>query len=303
MPVDLTKEFNANAELKKLFNDNDVNILMGGDGITNHMSLQAVLAHDRITKEKKYKKFIERILDLTTKQILEQIRQTQRQITDAIKRMDDVINRADTRIDDIQQTLQDLTSQHNQLNDTIEARYFEKYKDGTYKSQAITDTVAAYEGRKDENIPDDIPPEMLILILQAQMSFEKNTVVPELEHDLVKLHEFRDGIQEQKETFEEENKRIDDALKAIGGDASLSNEERRIKKAEILKDASKTALDAQMTAHSAEQDYVELVEETRLEKLNSNNSLYDEHFEEDAELNQSLLDELQDIKPLLVPSP
>ena len=286
--------------LKMLDHNNDVSILMGGDPITNRLTLQAVRKLNDVQIEKKRKEFVDYVLQLSSQQILEHIRQIQEQILEAIKRMDDIINLADARIEYIQQSLQDLTGRHKELNDTIEARYFDKNADGTYKSKAIAYTIAAYEGRTGKKIPDDITPEMLIQILQAQMDFEKNVFVPELEHELVKLHEFRDGVQEQKETFEEENKRIDDALEAIDADTSLSDEERRLQKIEILKGASEIALDAQMAAHSVEQGYAEMVEETLLEKLDNDDIIYDSHVNgEDFEINQSALDDLKNIKPIV----
>jgi len=289
--------------LKKLNHDNDVNILMGGDGISNRMSLQAVLAHNHLTIEKKHKEFIDLIWNLTYQQILENIREAQKQISEAISRMNDVINQTDEHIARIHESLQNITRRHQKLNDAIEEKYFEKDGDGQYSSKAVNDTIVAYELRTKEKLPDDLSPDMLILILNAQQDFEKNEIVPVLESNLVKLNGFRDSVQNQKEIFEEENKRINEALEAIDADMSLNDEVRRSQKAEILKGASETALDAQMVAHSAEAEYDKIVEDMKEENGLAKDTAYlEQSNNETVELNQSALDDLQNIKPLLPPS-
>jgi len=300
MSVDLKTSFNSASELKQLDHDNDVSILMGGGGVSNRVSLQAFLSSNRVTLEQKRKEFIERIIDLTHQQIMDNIREAQKQISEAISRMNDVINQTDEHIAHIHESLQNITRRHQELNDAIEAKYFEKDADGQYSSKAVNNTIAAYELRNKEKLPDDLSPEMLILILNGQQDFEKNEIVPSLEANLVKLSEFRDNVQNQKETFEEENERITEALEAIDANTLLSDEERRSQKAEILKGASETALDAQMAAHSAETEYVELIAGLREENCIVKDATYtDQSNNEAVDLNQPILDGLQTIKPIL----
>ena len=304
MSIELTKGFNSTSELKKLDHDNDLNILMGGDGISNRRSLQAIISHHRVTLEKKRKEFIERILVLTYQQILKKIYQAQLQISDAVNRMVNMINQVDEKITQINKALQDMTRRHQELNDVIEARYFEKEGDSKYKSKAVADTLTAYDQRRDKKITDNITPEILIQILKSQVDFEKTMIVPALEDELVELHSFRDGVQGQKEDFEKGNKQIDDAISIINADNSMSDQERRIKKIELLEQVSKTVLDAQMAAHTAESEYLKLVAELQEERYMNNDALYKEHTnEESLELNQSALEELQTIKPILTPMP
>ena len=108
----------------------------------------------------------------------------------------------------------------------------------------------------------------------------------------------------EQETIEEENKRIDKALEAIDTDNSLNEEERRLKKAELLGQASEAALDAQMAAHSSEAEYIELISELREDRYFDNDAYYNElSREENIELNQSDIKDLQTIKPILPSTP
>lgn len=304
MSYDLTKGFNSASALKKLDYDNDVNILMGGNGISNRLSLQAFISNNRFSPEEKDKEFIEYILQLTHQQIMENIREMQKQILDAINRMNDIINLADEEITRIQEQLQNITRRHSELNDVIEAGYFDKTKDGKYNNRSIANTITAYQQRTGKELPDDLTPEMLILILRSQQEFEQNSIVPTLENGLVELHEFRDDVQCRKETFEEENERIEKALGDIYIDNSLSDEERRTKKLEILEEASPAALDAQQVAHAAETEYADLIDRLQKAKWESSNKTYLEHSDkENIEFNQSAQNELETIKPILPPIP
>lgn len=290
--------------LKNLDHDNDVNILMGGDGITNRRSQYEFIAQDRIAFEKKNKDFVDHILTLSLRQIIENIRAVQAQIYEALEKMNDLINQADEEIARIQEHLQNITRRHNELNDAIEARYFDKDHNDRYKSKAVADTIAAYEQRTGEKVSDDLPPEMLILILRAQEEFEKTTVIPALENNLVKLDAFRGKAQEQKDSLEEENKRIDQALKAIEADTSLTVEERKAKAAAILEDASIMAVDAQTLTHVAEQEYVDIIGELQEKTCFEHQNTYIEHSNnETAERHQAALEELKNIKPILPPNP
>ncbi len=304
MSFDLTNGFNSASDQKKLDYDNDVNILMGGDGISSRMSIQAVIALNRDSHEERLKEFIDLIFQLAYQQIIEDIREAQKLISEAIEKMNEIIIRVDSQIEEINQKLQNTTQQHRELNDAIEAKYFDKNEDGAYKNKAITDTILAYKRRVGQKLPDDISSEMLIFILRAQQDFEQSEIVPVLENSLVQFDDFRNKVQSQKETLEEESERIENALKTIDANESLTDEERRIRKAEILEQASMAALDAQMAAQDAGMEYEQLITELQGKSILAKDLTYIEQSNnETIELNQSALGELQEIKPLLSPMP
>lgn len=102
----------------------------------------------------------------------------------------------------------------------------------------------------------------------------------------------------------EENKRIEAELKSIDQNKNLSDEERRIKKIEILKQASKAALDTQIVAHAADTEYVRIISDLQERKYLNNDTFYHKHsVKENTELKQHAIEELQTIKPIIPPLP
>lgn len=292
--------FNNAVNLKKLDYDNEVNILMGGNGISNRITSGVVSKLKRHRLEKKDKEFIEDLFRLTLQQILENLRAVRQQLYDAINRINVLIDRTDEEINHIQESLQNITRRHGELNNAIEARHFEKGGTDAYKSRAIEETVKAYQIRTGEKLPEGITPEILIQTLRSQQGFEQKRIVPLLENRLIRLHAFRDNAQNYKETLEQENVRIDGALETIDADTSLTDGQRRNKKVEILKEASAAALGAQLAAHAAEAEFVRIITELQEEIRASNNYTYLKFSNnENAELNESALKELQNIKPIL----
>ncbi len=304
MPLVLANQFNTASRLKKIDFDNDVNILMGGIGITPRITQHSELIQQRTFLEKKHKDFINYLLDITQREMLEKFKQAQKDVLIAINTINQIIKNADEQIQMIQDNLQNMTRRHRDLNDAIEARYFEKEENGNYKIKAIMDTLEAYKQRTGKNLPDDITLKMLILILKAQQNFEQSEIVPALENNLVQLDSFRNRVYDQKETLEEENERVKNALNAIHASTSLTDEGRRIRKAEILEQASTVALDAQMAAQDSEVEYEQLITELQEKSSLAKDVTYIEQSNnETIELNQSALEELQEIKPFFSPMP
>jgi hypothetical protein len=234
----IADEFNRAVErekafLKNLDHDNDQHILSGGQGITNRRTMFTHRA-DEYLHAKDKEAFLDFLLSLSLQDINERLAELFQQIHEIINEYHEFLKLIDNAIENIQNDLQNITQRHRELNDAIQAEYFEKDEQGNFKSIAIQDTIAAFERRTGQKIQEDISPEELIQYLNVQRDFEADHVVPFLEEYQERLYEKRGIIQYEKDSLEDELDAIDHAIQAVDDNPNLTEEQRHQKKAEIL---------------------------------------------------------------------
>ena len=245
--------------LRNLDYNNEVAILSGGEPIVARQNVFSSTEFQNIQKRKHDEHFYDFLLSLTAQQITERINDAYEAIKQAADKLREIVFLADEEIVRINDILQEITNRHNRLNDAIEAQDFGRDHEGRHQNELIANTLKAYVRRTGKALPEEMTPDDLMHILRKQVAFEKTEIVPSLEDDLLKLDRFRHQVQNRQENFENEDKRIEDALKAIDANKSLGDDERREMKIKLLKDVSNTALDAQAIANRTKTEFVLLV--------------------------------------------
>ena len=91
-------------------------------------------------------------------------------------------------IDGLEQTAARISERVSGTKLAMKEQEFSQNPDGTFKNEPVQNTVEEWKKRTGEDLPDNLTPEMLMVILNDQLTYDTQTWLPEIYAKLEKLY-------------------------------------------------------------------------------------------------------------------
>lgn len=189
------------------------------------------------TKKEKEKEFL-RLLDrLTADKLIDLLNDQIQNMREIADRGRELAGRIQTQIDRLEDIVQKTQDRHKAAHQAIEDGDFERNEDGSFKNKAVQELVENWKKRTGQDLPENLDPTMLLILLQDQMQFESDTLIPSIMLELDRLGGIQADVLDQTDELDEKAAELERKRDEILDNDDLSAEQKE----QALKDLIESA--------------------------------------------------------------